>query len=92
MRIGIDICDLAFSATGVGSVLNRLLLHLEQNDHENDYFLYQNVCTEFCEANHFYKRIVPLGLYHYWKEQIYYSARSVIDRLDVVHAPTQVSQ
>ncbi len=87
MRIGIDACDLATGVVGVGTVIERLLRYLDKSDQKNDYFIYQNDNKDYCVSANFYKRFANLKLYQYWSEQIYFSARSYLDKLDVFHAP-----
>lgn len=87
MRIGIDACDLATGIVGVGSVIHNLLGYLQAHDNENQYFLYQNEAQDYCQGPNFHKHVARLGLYQFWKEQVYFSARSYLDKLDVFHAP-----
>ena len=87
MRIGIDVRDLGTGVVGVGNVMLHLLRSLESNDHENEYVLYQYANDQYCHAPNFKRAMTSLGPYAFLREQIYFSAKSYLDKLDLFHAP-----
>lgn len=87
MRIGIDICDLSSGIVGVGSVILNQIRNLALIDSDNDFFLYQSDDKEYVPARNFITRKAYLPTYSYKREQLFFSARTFLDRLDVFHAP-----
>ena len=87
MRIGIDITDLATGIVGVGTVIINMIRYYERHDTANTYFLYQNDTRDYVRATHMKKRLVGIPHYAFAKEQLYFAGRTVIDQLDIFHAP-----
>ncbi|MFC1809221.1 glycosyltransferase family 4 protein [Candidatus Omnitrophota bacterium] len=87
MRIGIDIRDLAFPIVGVGNATLQLLDYIDrQNEHEKC-ILYQYSTNQYCKSNSSIRKVAPISPYSYLREQIYFSARTVLDKLNIFHAP-----
>lgn len=90
MRIGIDVRDLASGVVGVGTTIMDLLSCCNSSDVQHTYYLYQHSDEVLGSSQSFRKVCVPIAPYQYCKEQVYFSARCVIDALDIFHAPIHV--
>lgn len=87
MRIGIDLRDMAFPVVGVGQTTRQILEYIDANDSDSEYFFYQYSDKEYCSGINAHKRIIPVAPYRYLKEQVFFSALSYLDSLDVFHSP-----
>ncbi len=85
MRVGIDIRDLAFPVVGVGNVTLQLLRHVVAVNDKT--ILYKYSTEDLFKHKGCFGKLAPIAPYSYAAEQIYFGARTVIDRLDIFHAP-----
>jgi glycosyltransferase involved in cell wall biosynthesis len=85
MRIGIDIRDLAFPVVGVGNTTLQLLRQVVAvNDRT---ILYKYSTENYCQGKGCVGKLAPIAPYSFGCEQVYFGARTVLDRLDIFHAP-----
>ena len=87
MRIGIDLRDMAFPVVGVGQTTLNILSYIENYDKENEYVFYQYAHDDYCNVKRSRKVVMSVKPYAFLREQIFFSAYSFLDDLDVFHAP-----
>ncbi len=89
MRIGIDARFYGSAGKGLGRYTQKLIIHLEKIDRENEYFvlLRQENFDQYQPQNSNFHKVLANYPWYSWQEQIFLPFQLARLKLDMVHFP-----